>query len=124
MLAEFNESFALNMEDVMFVEGLRHRQSAATAEVRMLLSKSSMQSSAIEERTKAIHEMLGVPKRRASQGETKAEPKHNTEVDEQLPMKVLKVSHQSSHQPLPPPARFSISSLGDQAVIAYLISGD
>jgi len=76
-LADFEAAYALNMEDVMLLEGLRHRQGAATTEVRILLSQLTMQQTEIDERIAELRAML------PSSGSSPTS-------DEPLPMRMLK----------------------------------
>ena len=49
---------AVNMEDVRLLEGLKLRSGAATAEVRILLSKSAMQATAISDAISQLQALL------------------------------------------------------------------
>ena len=55
---EFLETLKLNLEDIALMEGLKLRQGKATAEMRIELSRSSMQHTAIDEQVEALKRLL------------------------------------------------------------------
>ena len=54
----FSQTFALNMEDVTMLEGLNLLKGKAFAEVRIVLSKSSMEEAAIDAQIQALRSLL------------------------------------------------------------------
>jgi len=57
-LVSFGETLALNLEDIRFMEGLKLRQGKASAEMRIELTRSVQQASAIDERLGELRKLL------------------------------------------------------------------
>lgn len=86
-MSEMEVAMAVNMEDVQLLEGLKLRQGAATAEVRILLSKCAMQESAIGEQVTRLQRLLPSAGAKASASGEQAEGS-----DAPLPMRVMQAS--------------------------------